>query len=170
MADVGSIEKDAMREAATLKLEAANGFMRAQNVPEGVKSVKATLVFCNKLAGFMVSINRVSGDAATALASLFGGIKGSLKQSEVLAQYRVLLLHFLEDLKVDPDEAAALANLRTVLGMTEAEAASIYQAAAGPLYRSAVQKAVEGQELGSAQKADILTAANALARPPAVTL
>ena len=44
--------------------------------------------------------------------------------------------------EVDEAEAASLARLRAVLGLTDAESTSVYQAAAGPLFRKAVQKAV----------------------------
>ena len=52
------------------------------------------------------------------------------------------------------EEALSLERLRAILGLTDAESTSVYQAAAGPLFRTAVEKAVDG-ELGQAQKAEL---------------
>ena len=49
--------------------------------------------------------------------------------------YRVLLLSFLEDLKVDESQAASLAQLSAILALSDAETNSVYTAAAGPLFR-----------------------------------
>ena len=56
--------------------------------------------------------------------------------------YRVLLLSFLEDLKVDESQAASLAQLSAILALSDAETNSVYTAAAGPLFRKVAGEAV----------------------------
>jgi len=117
----------------------------------------------------MVAAGKVEGTAEAALPSLFGGLKGQAKSSEVLALYRVLLLHYLEDLKITDEQSKSLAQLRALLNLSEAESISVYQAAAGPLFRSAVQTAVASESLGDAAKAELESALSDLALPAEVT-
>jgi len=86
----------------------------------------------------------------------------------VLALYRVLLLHYLEDLKISETQASSLAQLRELLGLSDVETTSVYQAAAGPLFRKAVSQAVSG-ELGDAQKEELQAVVTDLALPAAAT-
>jgi hypothetical protein len=169
-ADAHAIEAEAMRTTAIGVLEGAVKLLRAQNVPQGLGEVQRLDAFCARAAAFMVEVEHAQGPPEAALSSLFGGLKsGEMKQSEVLSLYRVLLLHYLEDFKVDEVEAASLARLRAVLGLSDVESTSIYQAAAGPLFRTAVQKAVNA-ELGEAQKEELQTSLANLALPPEATL
>jgi len=169
-ADAHAIEAEAMRTTARGVLEGAVKLLRAQNVPQGLGEVQRLDAFCARAAAFMVEVEHAQGPPEAALSSLFGGLKsGEMKQSEVLSLYRVLLLHYLEDFKVDEVEAASLARLRAVLGLSDVESTSIYQAAAGPLFRTAVQKAVNA-ELGEAQKEELQTSLANLALPPEATL
>jgi len=123
---------------------------------------------CQRLSAFMVGIGRSTSSADEAMASLFSGLKSELKASETLALYRVLLMSFLEDLKVSAEQAATLAQLRVLLGLSDAETTSVYQAAAGPLFRKAVQKAVAG-DLAAAQKEELQASLADLALPATVT-
>ena len=167
--DAHAIEAEALRAKSKESLAEAVKFLRAQNVPQGLEVVRKLVSFCERLSGFMVSIDHAEGPAEAALPRLFGGLKGEMKQSEVLALYRVLLLHYLEDLKIDEEEARSLARLRAVLDLSEAESTSVYQAAAGPLFRKAVQKAVEGDALGASQKDELSESLSNLALPAEVT-
>ena len=78
--------------------------------------------------------------------------------------YRALLLNYLEDLKVDDQEAASLASLRAILGLSDDQVASVYQAAVGPLYRAAVEEAVSAP-LGSEAKSALQEKIAGLALP-----
>jgi hypothetical protein len=170
LADTRPVEAVVLKKVAKARLDESLQFLRASNLPASLKSVQSLVSFCARLANFLVSINRAEGDVDAAIATLFGGIKGEVKQSEVLGLYRALLLHFLEDLKVDAADAATLDRLRVILGLQAAESASIYQAAAGPLFRAALQKAVEGSKYGVEQKAAIEASLTDLALPASVTL
>jgi len=164
------IEAASLKTLAQAKLADAIKFMRANNMPDGVAAVRELIDFCETVAAFLTSNGKAAGDLDAAVASLFGGVTGDLKQSEVLSTYRGLLLHFLEDLKVDEAEAATLARLQTILGLSEAESSSVYTAAAGPLFRAALAGAVESAEYGDAQKAAIEQSKTDLALPASVTL
>jgi len=168
VADVQSLEAAALRARAEGMLEEASRYMQAQNVPQALTAISALVGFCDRLSAFMLGIGRLSSSPDEVLASLFGGLRGELKASDTLGLYRVLLMNFLENLKIDAEQAATLARLRTLLGLSDAETSSIYQAAAGPLFRQAVQKAVGG-ELVSAQKAELQAAVADLGLPAAVT-
>jgi len=143
--------------------------MKAGNLADALQGVKLLTAFCDRLANFMAAIGRTS-DASAALGTYFGGIKGDVKQSEVLGLYRALLVSFLEDLKVDAEEAATLGRLGIVLGLSETETSSIYQAAAGPLFRAAVASAVEAGDFGDKAKEQIQAKLSDLALPASVTV
>jgi hypothetical protein len=166
--DALELEKAALRGRAQSMLEEASRYMQAQNVPQALAAIQSLVSSCERLSAFMLSIGRLSNGADEALANLFGGLKGELKASESLALYRVLLMNFLEDLKIDAEEAVTLAKLRVLLGLSDAETSSVYQAAAGPLFRMAVQKAVGG-ELVEARKSELQASLADLALPAAVT-
>ena len=65
-------------------------------------------------------------------------------------------------------ENAALDQLRTLLGMSESDASSVYQAAAGPLYRKALQSAID-EGAGDAQKTALQARLTELGLPEGVT-
>ena len=110
-----------------------------------------------------------SAESATdALATTFGPIRNEVKASEVLSLYRVLLLEYLKDLKVSEAQERDLAQLRAVLGLSQAEADSVYQAAAGPLFRGLIKRLTEA-EFGAAQKAELASAVSDLALSEEVT-
>uniref|UniRef100_A0A7S0J369 Uncharacterized protein n=1 Tax=Calcidiscus leptoporus TaxID=127549 RepID=A0A7S0J369_9EUKA len=162
------LERRAIREKAASMLEAAATLMRAQNVDKATQALKELLAYCESLVSFVATASRVRGDAVEEAASLFSSLAPkSLKGSEVLSMYRVLLLSCLKDLKVDEAEAALLEQLRVVLGLSDEDCTRVYEAAAGPLFRKLVQQVV-GQELGAEQKASLQTKINDLALPPAV--
>jgi len=164
--DARTLEDAALRAKAQSMLEETARYLQAQNVPQTLSAISSLVSFCERMSGFMVGIGRLGADDA--LASLFGGLKGELKASESLALYRVLLMSFLEDMKVDEQEAATLAQLRALLGLSDAESTSVYQAAAGPLFRKVVQKAVSG-DLSTAEQAELQSSLADLALPSAVT-
>ena len=115
------------------------------------------------LGAFVGALGGDGGD------SLFDGVAAAAaRESERLGMYRLQLLDALQDLKVDDKEAAELASLRGLLGLSESDTAGVYQAAAGALFRKAVAAAVEG-ELGASQSAELQTQLADLALPAAVT-
>ena len=63
---------------------------------------------------------------------------------QVTSIYRLVLLKALEDGAVSDAEAKSLASLRTILGLSSTAAATVYEAAAGPLLRTAIESAVGG--------------------------
>lgn len=146
-----SIEAQALRAKARQLLDEAMVTMRAQNVAATLSAVQTTLGFCESAAAFMVAVKHVEAETSdAAIPALFSGMQKGLKGTEVLALYRALLQHYLEDLLVDEQEAASLARLRAVLGLTDRDEASVYEAAAGPLFRKTVREVVglESAELG----------------------
>lgn len=167
--DAFTLEAATLKSVAQTRLSAAVKFMRAQDVPSGLAEVQQLVAFCDRLAAFMVGTEHAAGPADAALPSLFGGLTSGTKQSEVLALYRVLLLHYLEKLKVEESEAETLSRLRVVLELSEEQATSVYQAAAGPLFRKAVTAAVGASEMGSSQKEELQASIANLALPADVT-
>jgi len=119
--------------------------VRAQNVATALEEVRKLLSYTDTMSTLMAAISHVEGEGEEALATLFGGLeRGEGKASEVLSLYRVFLLSCLEELKVSTDDAAALAQLRTLAGLSEAESDSVYEASAGPLFRKSVAEATAG--------------------------
>jgi len=143
-------------------------YLRAQNVVQGLAEVQNLVGFCERMATFMVGIEHAAGPLDAALPAIFGGMAAEAKNSEVLALYRVLLLHYLEELSIGDEESKSLGQLRAVLSITEAESASVYQAAAGPLFRKAVTQAISAEELGEAQKAELQSSIASLGLPSEV--
>jgi hypothetical protein len=165
-----SLEAAALRSKAKQLLDEAMVTLRAQNVPATLGAAQGLLAFCERAAGFMAETGHsTESDKEAALPALFSGLQAGLKGTEVLSLYRALLLHYLEDLKVDEQEARSLARMRAVLGLTDADEASVYQAAAGPIFRKTVRKVVglENGELGD--KAELDAAVADLALSPALT-
>jgi len=168
-ADVVGIETDALRAAAVLRLDEALKYLRAQNLPQGLVAVQSLVSFCETMAGFMIDAEHTTGPVDNALQTLFQGLTtDGMKQSEKLSLYRVTLLQYLESLKVSEEQGLCLARLRVILGLADAETTSIYQAAAGPLYRKTVVKATEA-ELSEAAKAELQASLVDLALPSDVT-
>ena len=162
------VETAAMRTKGQGLLEEAIVLIRAQNIAAATTSVKGLLGYCERAAQFMADIQRTEGDA---LSTVFAGLNGSLKGPEIIALYRVLLTDYLGDMKVDDAEKASLGRLSTILGLSESDEASVYQAAAGPLYRQAVAKAVggEGGAPASGSKEELQQTIANLALPEYVT-
>jgi len=167
--ETADAEGAALRAAAQAQLADAVKYMRAQNLPEALSRTQALVASCSRVAAFLIAAGRAEGDVDTVLGRLYAGAKGDLKQSEVLALYRSLLLSFLEKLKVEAEESTALARLRLLLGLSEAESASVYQAAAGPLFRASLVRAVEAADYGAAPKAAMQASLSDLSLPAAVT-
>jgi len=167
------LERRAMREQAASLLEEAATLMRAQNVAKATEGVQALLEYCGRLSSFAAAAASGRGDAAeeAAAGALFSSLEppAPLKQSEVLSMYRVYLLSCLDDLKIDDAKAAMLAQLSQVLSLSESQCASLYEAAAGPLFRKLVQQVV-GSDLGAEQKASLQGKIADLGLPPAVVI
>ena len=163
------IEREAARDAATKFLDEALKYLRAQNNGEAVKAVQGLLGFISSSSEFFASAGRVGGDAAAVQSATYDNLaEKALKESEIIALYRVLLLDALDDLKIDADEADALASLRPLLGLADERCASVYEAVAGPLFRKAVTEAISG-ELTEGQKIALQQQLTDLALPDAVT-
>jgi hypothetical protein len=80
-----------------------------------------------------------------------------------------VLLDYLDDFKVDEAETASLLRLRALLGLSEADASSVYLAAAGPLFRRKVKEAVGAATLGEAEKASLQASLTDLSLPADVS-
>lgn len=167
-ADVSTIEARALRAGAEKLLNEAAVYIKAQNVPQTLTAVRSLVSYCDRLGAFMIGTERLSGDIDEAMTTLFGGLKGQVKGSEVLSLYRVLLMHFLEDLKVDTEQSVALGRLRVILGLSDAQSSTVYRAAAGPIVKVAVRKAVEGAK-GASEKAQLDESIANLGLPAEVT-
>ena len=83
--DAHAIEIAALRASAGEKLDSAITLLRAQNMVQGLQEVQGLVAFCDRASKFMISIEHIAGPADAALPTLFGGLKGSGKQSEVKA-------------------------------------------------------------------------------------
>ena len=174
-ADAAAIELQLVRARAGEILSAAVDQLRVQSTAEGLATVQSLLAYCRKIGDFLLSAGRLEGlasdsaeSATDALATTFGPIRNEVKASEVLSLYRVLLLEYLKDLKVSEAQERDLAQLRAVLGLSQAEADSVYQAAAGPLFRGLIKRLTEA-EFGAAQKAELASAVSDLALSEEVT-
>ena len=55
----------------------------------------------------------------------------------MLSLYRIFLLRALEGLTVSDEDTTKLGQLRSLLGISEGQSASVYEAAAGPLFKKA---------------------------------
>ena len=155
-----AVEAAALRAQAAALLKDATGHLKVQNVPSALASMQSLVAYVEQNAAFMTAMGR---DGA---ATLFDGLRGQRKASEVLALYRLVLLEYLKDLKVDATEEANLALLRNVLGLSEAECTSVYVAAAGPLFKTALTEAMgDGADLGAGAKAKLDESIASLALP-----
>jgi len=159
-----------VRAAAAGKLAEVTTFLRAQNVAQVVPQVQGLVAYCDGAAELMAALGVVEVVDEAAKAGLFANVASlaGCKESEMLSMYRLLLLHYLEDLNVDEAQQASLASLRTLLGLRQAETESVYQAVAGPLFRKAVKEATAGA-LGEGEKAQLQAVLAGLALPEAVT-
>ena len=156
-------ESETARARLGEAFEEATRLLRAQNADALTPLLREILGTSASLGAFVGALGGDGGD------SLFDGVAAAAaRESERLGMYRLQLLDALQDLKVDDKEAAELASLRGLLGLSEADTAGVYQAAAGPLFRKAVAAAVEG-ELGASQSAELQTQLADLALPAAVT-
>lgn len=129
------LEQFALRERASELLSAAASFIRVQNVKQGVAAAKQLITYCTKMTSLMLQISHIDGDEESALQTLFGNLASSAKPSEVISLYRMLLLSALDKGKVTAEDSQALTKLRTIVGITAAQSASVYEAAAGPILR-----------------------------------
>jgi len=162
------VELETAKEIALGQLEEAVRFQRAQNVPMTVEAVQKLMASCDNMLVFMRTLSRVEGEGAEAVAKVYGKL-ANLKDSEVLSLYRLVLLKCLDDLEVDAEEEAMLSSLRQVLGLSDEQCTSIYEAAAGPLFLKNVEQAASG-ELGDEQKSTLQRSLAKLGLPPKVAL
>jgi len=109
-----------------------------------VDAAKALLAFVSTMNELMTEMGHADG-------AIFSGLECDAKPSEIASLYRVFLLGCLESLKVSAEDATALAQLRAVLGLSESQTNSVYEAAAGPLLRKTITAAIEA-EMGPAEK------------------
>ena len=165
-----ALEAEGLRTKGKALLDEALVLMRAQNTPQAILGVQSLVSYCERASNFMAAAGHVAAaDGAAALPALFSGLTGGIKSSESLALYRVLLLSALEEMKISDVNRATLTTLRTILGLSDADEASVYQAAAGPMFRRAVTLAVGADGAALGNKADVDTAASDLALPASVT-
>ncbi len=144
-AAAAALRDGAFKRAQPLLAKAAT-FLRAQNGAQAVDKVNDVLAFCERAAAFV----------GAPVEELFGSMAaGPLRESEGLALYRLVLLRALDDLEVDAAEAQTLAQLRSLLGMSEAACAKTYEAATGPIYRKAVEEATGEGELTPERRVEL---------------
>mmetsp|Transcript_33004 Transcript_33004/g.97247 ORF Transcript_33004/g.97247 Transcript_33004/m.97247 type:complete len:1043 (+) Transcript_33004:39-3167(+) len=153
--------RGAVRGSAAEKLGEACKALRVQDSAGAVSSLRSLLDYADRTTALV----EAAGAASESGAPLYAGIgDGVLRDAEVLALYRLVLLQALQSKAVSAADAAALESLRLILGMSEVAAARVYEAAAGPIYRSAVEEAVAG-ELSAAAKQAVAAALADLALP-----
>jgi len=152
--------RGAVRGSAAEKLGEACKALRVQDSAGAVSSLRSLLDYADRTTALVEAAG-----ASESGAPLHAGIgDGVLRDAEVLALYRLVLLQALQSKAVSAADAAALETLRLILGMSEVAAARVYEAAAGPIYRSAVEEAVAG-ELSAAAKQAVAAALTDLALP-----
>ncbi|KAL1514823.1 hypothetical protein AB1Y20_003908 [Prymnesium parvum] len=163
------IEYASLRTAAAAMLSEAVKFVRAQNVGTALEEVRRLLYYASQMTSLMSAMDHVDGDEDTALATLFGSLDcGKAKASEILSLYRVFMLSCLEELKISPEDSKALTQLRELLGISEEQAHSVYEASAGPIFRKAVLRAIN-DGMGSKDKVSLQQSLVDLALPEAIT-
>merc|ERR1719298_254392 len=121
------------------------------------------------MTSLMAATGAVDGADAAATGQLVGRLGANLgvQESEVSSLYRLLLLSYLEGQpKVDEARQASLLRLREILGISESEALTVFQSAAGPLFKKTVK---DGAELGAEAKAKLDSALTDLGLPQSVT-
>jgi len=158
------VERDATRERAQALLVEAGRYQRTQNSAKAVEAVQATMGYCSAVGGFLAE----AAGGGEALAPYAGLSDGVLKEMEKLGLYRLMLVSCLDDLKVDEAEEALLAPLASLLSLSDEARTSVYEAAAGPLYRKALEKAL-ASDMGAEQKAELQQSVADLALPAPVT-
>jgi len=162
------LEKRVLRDEAKVMLDEAAKLLRAQNVGKATEAVKSFLGYCERLESFVTAAAKARSDSMEQSESFFASLASeSMKQSEVLSMYRILLLSCLDDLKIDEAEEALLARLRTVLALSDEACTKVYEAAAGPLFRKLVEQAVAA-DMDAEKKSEIQKSISELALPPAV--
>ena len=168
-----ALQAEALRAAAGAKLSEAVTFLRAQNVPQVVTLVGELVSYCERMTSLMAATGAVDGADAAATGQLVGRLGANLgvQESEVSSLYRLLLLSYLEGQpKVDEARQASLLRLREILGISESEALTVFQSAAGPLFKKTVKEMVKrGAELGAEAKAKLDSALTDLGLPQSVT-
>ena len=178
----------AVRGSAAEKLGEACKALRVQDSAGAVSSLRSLLDYADRTTALVEAAGAASESGAPLYAGIGDGVRAVahgrargggrmsdsprepavcsqvLRDAEVLALYRLVLLQALQSKAVSAADAAALESLRLILGMSEVAAARVYEAAAGPIYRSAVEEAVAG-ELSAAAKQAVAAALADLALP-----
>jgi hypothetical protein len=160
------LEKAALRSLAEANLNTA-----ARSPAASFDAIAYLLDLCGRYSEFMVLTGRAAS-ADAAFPEIFAGLRlkdGEREDEAKCALYRAQLTEFLKDSKVDEAEAATLAKVRTLLGLSEAEVVDVYAAVAGPMYRRGVKEAMEGS-LGATEKEALRLSLADLALPAGVTV
>lgn len=136
-----ALERKVMRAKAADMLSGAAQSLRVQNSEQALATVDEVVSFCEKTG------------ALTADANVYADVGVfALRDADVLSLYRLQLLTCLNDMKVDDADETKLAALRHIFGLSKVSAARVYEAAAGPMLRRAIEDAVSGALSAEAQK------------------
>jgi len=151
-----------VRSSAVALVKTASKYLRVQNVAGTVDQVKALLAYADSVLPLLNAARETFGgpaasegatwSAAATLRVYMGNLAAAIGRQEPLSLYRLFLSDCLADVKIDEGESEALARLRAILSISDAEAVDAYKSAAGPVYRKATLAAVEKSDLSDASR------------------
>eukprot|EP00168_Porphyra_purpurea_P003941 TRINITY_DN1456_c0_g1_i1.p1 TRINITY_DN1456_c0_g1~~TRINITY_DN1456_c0_g1_i1.p1 ORF type:complete len:760 (+),score=218.05 TRINITY_DN1456_c0_g1_i1:145-2280(+) len=151
-----------VRTSAVVLVKKASHYLRVQNVGGAVDQVKALLTYSDTVLPLLNASRETFGgpaaaegaasSAATTLRVYMGNLAAAVGHQEPRSLYRLFLSDCLADAKIDEEESEALARLRAILSISDAEAVDAYKSAAGPVYRQATLAAVEKSDLSDASR------------------
>lgn len=126
----------------------ARKFLRVQNIGACVKAVRELLDYVDNVASLVAVSSNEEPDAEAEetrrlqlIASYVVDLNKSLSRTEPLSLYRLYLSDILAERVVSKSEERQLRRLRTILGISDAEAMEAFKTAAGPVYRKTLVEA-----------------------------
>jgi len=163
----GTLEVEVIRLRAQKGfIEEAVRYLRVQNVQQALATLKNLVSYSGKMTAFLALVSNL--DASTAYKQAFGGVvDGMARPAEATSLYRLMVLECLQNSKLSESQDEMLDQLRIMLGLSEADSAGVYEAAARPLLRKAVEEATSA-DLSDAQRAQLQQSVIDLGLPEAV--